>query len=72
MAKYKASPYYMVGDIKFDMNGEYATEKADEIEALDALAPVWVRKLDEEKKTEEPKEPAEPKPASKPRKASVK
>lgn len=66
MAKYKASPYYMVGDIKFDMNGEYATEKADEIEALDALAPVWVRKLDGEKKTEEPK------PASKPRKASVK
>ena len=73
MAKYKASPYYMVGDIQFDMHGEYATEKAEEIAALDELVPTWVRKVDEPKKVaEEPKEPDEPKAAPKPRKASGK
>lgn len=72
MAKYKASPRYVIGTITFDMHGEYETDKAEEIEVLDALVPMWVRRLDEVK-PEEPQAP-EPKqkPEPKPRKSSAK
>lgn len=62
MAQYKAQPFYAVevGDrtITFDFFGAYETDKQDEVAVLDALCPVWVKRVDEpvtpEPKTEEP------------------
>lgn len=75
MANYLASPRYSVGDIVFDMNGGYETEDAAEIKRLDALVPMWIKRVDE---PEEPKKDAEPaaeedavKPAPKTRKAGT-
>jgi hypothetical protein len=59
MAKYHASPYYQVGSVTFDMNGNYATDKAEEIAQLDALVPTWIKRVDEPvEETEEPQKPA--------------
>lgn len=76
MEKYHASPRYKVGLITFDHNGDYTTEKAEEITQLDALVPKWITRVDV--KTEEPaqvdEEQAEDKPAKTPatkRKASA-
>lgn len=71
MARYHASPHYIVGNIEFDMHGTYETEDAKEITALDALVPTWIsREQDEtkapvkeiEKKAEEPAVKSTPKP----------
>lgn len=73
MAKYHASPRYMVGAITFDMTGNYETDKAEEIAQLDALVPTWITRLDEAK-PEEPAEVSEPidKAPAKPRRTSAK
>lgn len=51
MAKYKASPFYVVkygeGEIKFGANGDYETADAGEIKALDALCPRYLKKAEE-------------------------
>lgn len=51
MAKYKASPGYAVQvgkkTIKFGWLGDYETNAAAEITALDALSPKWIKKVDE-------------------------
>lgn len=71
MAKYHASPYYQVGKITFDMNGNYATDKAEEITQLDALVPTWIKRVDEpaEVTKEQAEEPQKPAPKA-PRKAA--
>lgn len=73
MAQYKAHPHYAikVGDqtITFDYFGAYETDNQDEIAALDALCPTWLKRVDEPKpenadepepKTEEPEAPVKP------------
>lgn len=81
MAKYKARPFYSVrygaGDITFGLHGDYETNDAGEIKALDALCPRYIRRIDEpEKKAEVAKEApakAEEKPKVAPkRKANAK
>jgi len=51
MAKFKASPSYSVhapkGKINFDHNGDYETDKADEIALLKALSPRYLTVVDE-------------------------
>lgn len=51
MAKYKARPFYSVrygsGDIIFGSNGDYETQDAGEIRALDALCPRYLKKAEE-------------------------
>ena len=51
MAKYKAAPFYVVttgeSSVKFDWLGEYETDKAGEIKALDALVPKWIKRIDD-------------------------
>ncbi|GIQ63712.1 hypothetical protein PACILC2_22800 [Paenibacillus cisolokensis] len=53
MAKYKASPNYAIQfgnkTIKFGWLGDYETEDAAEIKALDALVPHWIKRVDEPK-----------------------
>ncbi|WP_339273728.1 hypothetical protein MKY59_21350 [Paenibacillus sp. FSL W8-0426] len=73
MAKYHASPRYMVGSITFDLHGNYETDNAEEIAQLEALVPTWIKRLDEIK-TEEPAEVTEPiaKAPAKPRRTSAK
>ncbi|MCG5252618.1 hypothetical protein [Brevibacillus agri] len=66
MAKYKSTPFYEIEGngvrVKFDFFGEYETNKADEIAALNALCPTWVVCIDPtgaiEPKPEEPAKPA--------------
>lgn len=83
MAKYKGPQKYSVTinekkTAVFDHKGEYETEDKAEIDALDALTPTWIKRIDEPKS--EPEEPvatadtadeAPKKPAAK-RKASAK
>ncbi|MCS1350317.1 hypothetical protein [Mechercharimyces sp. CAU 1602] len=67
MAKYKAHPNYTVlgknGRIQFDYHGDYVTEDKEEIAALDALCPTWMKRIDVSKvesKQTEPFEKVEP------------
>lgn len=65
MAQYKAQPFYAVevGDhtLVFDFFGQYSTDDPKEIVVLDALCPVWVKRVDKpEPKTEEPEAPVKP------------
>lgn len=74
MAKYKAQPEYTVTigenfSVEFDKFGFYETSEKDEIKALDALVPRYIKKVDdgkakESKESEQPKEPesTEPEP----------
>ena len=82
MVKYKAAPFYAIAcgksTLQFNYFGTYETDDEAEIEAIDALVPIWVTKDvevaedAEETKPEEVTEPVvETKPASK-RKASAK
>ncbi|MEK3836453.1 hypothetical protein [Paenibacillus sp. FSL R7-0128] len=47
MAKYTASPHYSVaGKIEFGFTGVYETEDTGEIATLDALVPIWIKRID--------------------------
>lgn len=51
MARYKAVPGYVVKInnnkyLKFDGVGEYETEDKAEVAALDALTPLWAKRID--------------------------
>lgn len=70
MATYKGHPYYSVriddkNSIRFDQNGRYETNKAQEIAVLDALVPRYFVRLDEPKQTRTKAEPAKPKASAK-------
>ncbi|MCU6709351.1 hypothetical protein M6D81_11595 [Paenibacillus sp. J5C_2022] len=67
MAKYKASPGYVVAvgnkTVRFDYHGECKTDDAAEIKILDGLVPKWVTKVSDGNKPEVSKAEMEPKPA---------
>lgn len=69
MAKYKADPFYEIESgnvrVRFDYFGNYETDDKAEIEAIDALCPVWVKRIDEPEEDAAPKAtPATPKKPS--------
>ena len=80
MAKYKATvPWYAVKvangkDIIFDYNGNYETNNQKEIDVLDKLVPMWVKKVADERAetTKTVEKQAEDKPNKPKRKASAK
>lgn len=51
MEKYKADPFYAINlgkeKIVFNYFGEYETDNAEEIEALNALCPKWIKCVSE-------------------------
>lgn len=58
MAKYKADAFYAINlgkeKIVFNYFGEYETEKAEEIEALNALCPKWIKCVETDESEKEP------------------
>jgi len=77
MHAYKAAAGYEVkygaDVIRFDVHGDYSTDKAEEVAVLDSLVPTWITKVSEPEPKKETKQPEvqSVKPASKP-KASAK
>jgi hypothetical protein len=60
LAKYEASPSYVVRHITFDTFGVYETDIPEEITILDALAPKWLKRTDKSEESQVAPKPRKP------------